>query len=235
MKLLVVDDDPDLVDIIAYSLRKDNHQVNVATSGEEALALADQDPPDLVILDVMLPGLDGFEVCRRLRQKSELPVILLTARGEEADRVWGLDLGADDYIAKPFSHKELLARVRAVARRAALNRTPNQGALRVGDLSMDFGLRDVRVGDRKVELTPKEYGILHCLMLNAGRVVPHDSLLGFAWGSGHLEGDVEMLKVHIRHLREKIERNPSAPEYILTVRGIGYRLRRPEETAAIFT
>ncbi len=227
MKLLVVDDDPDLVDIIAYTLRKDNHQVNVATSGEEALALARQDPPDLVVLDVMLPGLDGFEVCRRLRQDSDLPVILLTARGEEADRVWGLDLGADDYITKPFSHRELLARVRAVARRAALNRTPNEGRLRVGQLSMDFGLREVRVGDRKVDLTPKEYGILHCLMLNAGRVVPHEALLSFVWGSGHLDGDVEMLKVHLRHLREKIERNPSAPEYILTVRGVGYRMRRP--------
>lgn len=227
MKLLVVDDDPDLVDIIAYTLRKDSHQVNVATSGEEALALARQDPPDLVILDVMLPGLDGFEVCRRLRQKSDLPVILLTARGEEADRVWGLDLGADDYITKPFSHKELLARVRAVARRAALNRTPDEGVARVAELSMDFGQREVQVGGRKVELTPKEYGILHCLMLNAGRVVPHDALLSFVWGSGHLEGDVEMLKVHVRHLREKIERNPSAPEYVLTVRGVGYRMRRP--------
>ena len=227
MKLLVVDDDPDLVDIIAYTLRKDSHQVNVATSGEEALALARQDPPDLVILDVMLPGLDGFEVCRRLRQKSDLPVILLTARGEEADRVWGLDLGADDYITKPFSHKELLARVRAVARRAALNRTPDEGVARVAELSMDFGQREVQVAGRKVELTPKEYGILHCLMLNAGRVVPHDALLRFAWGSGHLEGDVEMLKVHVRHLREKIERNPGAPEYVLTVRGVGYRMRRP--------
>ncbi|HVC34218.1 MAG TPA: response regulator transcription factor [Chloroflexota bacterium] len=232
MKLLVVDDDPDLVDIIAYTLRKDSHQVSVATSGEEALALAAQDPPEMVILDVMLPGLDGFEVCRRLRQHAPLPVILLTARGEEADRVWGLDLGADDYITKPFSHKELLARVRAVARRAALARTPDQGNLRVGELSIDFGERDVRIGNRSVDLTPKEYAILHCLMLNAGRVVPHDTLLSFAWGSNHLDGDVEMLKVHVRHLREKIERNPSAPDYLLTVRGVGYRMRRPTDGAS---
>jgi DNA-binding response OmpR family regulator len=227
MRLLVVDDDPDLVDIIAYSLRKDGHQVSVATSGEEALAAAARDPPDMIVLDVMLPGLDGFEVCRRLRQRSKLPVILLTARGEEADRVWGLDLGADDYITKPFSHKELLARVRAVARRADLARTPDQGTMQIGELGMDFGQREVRVGGRLVELTPKEYGILHCLMLNAGRVVSHEALLNFAWGSNHLEGDAEMLKVHLRHLREKVERNPSAPEYILTVRGVGYRMRRP--------
>lgn len=229
MRLLVVDDDPDLVDIIAYTLRKDHHQVEVAMSGEEALAIASHDPPEMVILDVMLPGIDGFEVCRRLRQQSPLAVILLTARGEEADRVWGLDLGADDYITKPFSHRELLARVRAVARRAALARTPDQGSLQVGDLSIDFARREVRVGERLVELTPKEYALLHCLMLNAGRVVPHETLLRFAWGSNHLDADVEMLKVHVRHLREKIERNPSAPEYILTVRGAGYRMPRPTE------
>jgi two-component system, OmpR family, alkaline phosphatase synthesis response regulator PhoP len=228
VRLLVVDDDPDLVDIIAYTLRKDGHQVGVATSGEEALDLATKDPPEMVILDVMLPGLDGFEVCRRLRQRAALPVILLTARGEEADRVWGLDLGADDYITKPFSHKELLARVRAVARRASLARTPDQGSLQIGDLAIDFAQREVRVGGRLVELTPKEYGILHCLALNAGRVVSHETLLNFAWGSNYLEGDAEMLKVHVRHLREKIERNPGAPEYILTVRGVGYRMRRPE-------
>lgn len=227
MRTLVVDDDPDLVDIIAYSLRKDGHQVLSASSGEEALAIVEKEPPDMVILDVMLPGMDGFEVCRRIRQRTRTPVILLTARGEEADRVWGLDLGADDYIAKPFSHRELLARVRAVGRRADLARAPNQGTVQVGELAIDFGARLVRVGERAVELTPKEYGILHCLALNAGKVVSHETILNFAWGSNHLEGDAEMLKVHLRHLREKIERNPSAPEYILTVRGAGYRMRRP--------
>jgi len=232
MKLLVIDDDPDLVDIIAYTLRKEGHQVSVATSGERALELVEQgDVPELIVLDVMMPGLDGFEVCRRIRARWKVPVILLTARGEEADRVWGLDLGADDYILKPFSHKELAARVRAVARRAALNQTPDQGTLQVGDLAIDFSERAVRVGDRPVELTPKEYGILHCLMLNAGRVVPHETILNFAWGSNFLESDTEMLKVHLRHLREKIERNPSAPEYILTVRGVGYRMRRPTDGA----
>ena len=229
MKLLVVDDDPDLVDIIAYTLRKEGHLVSVATSGEAALAQVEHDSPDLIVLDVMMPGLDGFEVCRRLRRDSQVPVILLTARGEEADRVGGLDLGADDYITKPFSHKELLARVRAVARRSVLGEKPNQGTLVVGDLSIDFARREVRVGDRLIDLTPKEFAIVHCLMVNAGRVVTHESLLNFGWGSNHLETDAEMLKVHVRHIREKIESNPSAPEHLLTVRGVGYRMHRPTD------
>src|SRR5437764_2097732 len=153
MNILVVDDDRDIADIIGYSLRKEGHRPILAHSGEEALALAERSLPDLVVLDVMLPRLSGFDVCRKLRERGPLPVILLTARGEEADRVWGLDLGADDYITKPFSHKELLARVRAVARRATLARTPDQGSLQVGDLSIDFGQREVRVGEKLVELT----------------------------------------------------------------------------------
>src|SRR5712691_1140694 len=227
MNILVVDDDRDIADIIGYSLRKEGHRPILAHSGEEALALAERSPPDLVVLDVMLPGLSGFEVCRKLRERGPVPVILLTARGEEADRVWGLDLGADDYITKPFSHRELLARVRVVARRAAAARTPDQGSVSIGELTVDFVRREVTVAGREVDLTPKEYEILHCLALNAGRVVPHDWLLSFAWGSAHLDSDVDQLKVHIRHLREKLERNPSAPEYITTMRGVGYRLSEP--------
>jgi DNA-binding response OmpR family regulator len=156
-----------------------------------------------------------------------VPVILLTARGEEADRVWGLDLGADDYVTKPFSHRELLARIRAVSRRAAAAQTPDQGHVQVGELRVDFGRREVSVAQRQVELTPKEYEILHCLALNIGRVVPHERLLAFVWGSLSLESDVDQLKVHMRHLREKLERNPSAPEYLLTLRGVGYKLAEP--------
>src|SRR5215471_4614144 len=224
MNILVVDDDRDIADIIGYSLRKEGHKPILAHSGEEALALAERSLPDLVVLDVMLPGLSGFDVCRKLRERGPVPVILLTARGEEADRVWGLDLGADDYVTKPFSHRELLARVRAVGRRAAAARTPDCGSLSVGDLRMDLGARVVTMADREVELTPKEYEILHCLILNTGRVVPHERLLAFAWGSLALDSDVDQLKVHIRHLREKLERNPSAPEYIITMRGVGYKL-----------
>jgi DNA-binding response OmpR family regulator len=227
VQILVVDDDRDIADIIGYSLRKDGHEPILAHSGEDALAIAARSRPDLVLLDVMLPGLSGFEVCRQLRSRGNIPVILLTAKGEEADRVWGLDLGADDYITKPFSHRELLARIRAVARRAAAAETPNEGEVTVGALSIDFGGHSVTVDQRQVDLTPKEYEILHCLALNVGRVVPHERLLSFVWGPHHLDSDVDQLKVHVRHLREKIERNPSAPEYVTTMRGVGYRLDDP--------
>jgi DNA-binding response OmpR family regulator len=224
MDILVVDDDPDIVDIITYSLRKDGHKVIAGHDGQEALDLARKHRPDLAILDVMMPKQNGFEVCRRLRQESAMPVILLTAKGEERDKVWGLDLGADDYITKPFSHKELLARVRAVGRRArATGLKEAHGTLEAGPLRMDLDQHEVFVGEAHVDLTPKEYELLRCLLINSGRVVTHDTLLNFAWGS-NFDGDTEMLKVHIRHLREKVERNPSAPEYVLTVRGVGYKL-----------
>ncbi|MHB8620880.1 MAG: response regulator [Chloroflexota bacterium] len=226
MEILVVDDDPDIVDIISYSLRKDGHKVITGHDGQEALELARKHHPDLVILDVMMPKQNGFEVCRRLRQESALPVILLTAKGEENDKVWGLDLGADDYMTKPFSHKELLARVRAVARRArTAGVREDHGVVEVGPLRMDLDQHEVRLSEQTVDLTPKEYELLRCLMLNAGKVVTHDVLLNFAWGS-NFDGDTEMLKVHIRHLREKIERNPSAPEHVLTTRGVGYKMAK---------
>jgi DNA-binding response OmpR family regulator len=227
LNILVVDDDRDIADIIGYSLRKEGHRPTLAYSGEEALLLAEQSRPDLVVLDVMLPDLSGFDVCRKLRERGPVLVILLTARGEEADRVWGLDLGADDYITKPFSHRELLARIRAVSRRAAAAQTPDQGTIQVGELRIDFASHEVNVGERAVELTPREFAILHCLALNTGKVVPHERLLAFVWGSLSLESDVDQLKVHMRHLREKLERNPSAPEYLLTRRGVGYKLTEP--------
>jgi len=228
MNILVVDDDRDIADIIGYSLRKEGHRPILAHSGEEALALVERSLPDLVVLDVMLPGLSGFDVCRKLRERGPVPVILLTARGEEADRVWGLDLGADDYVTKPFSHRELLARIRAVSRRAAAAATPDQGSVQVAELKIDFDRRAVSIAGRLVELTPKEYDILHCLAINAGRVVPHERLLAFVWGSSSLESDVDQLKVHMRHLREKLERNPSVPTYLITVRGVGYKLAEPQ-------
>src|SRR5215471_18344192 len=227
MNVLVVDDDRDIADIIGYSLRKDGHLAMLAHTGQEALDMAERTPPDLIVLDVMLPDLSGFDVCRRLRQSSRVPVIVLTARGEEGDRVWGLDLGADDYVTKPFSHRELLARIRAVWRRAAAAETPDHGGLCIGDLRLDFDRHQVSMAGRTVDLTPKEYEILHCLALNCGRVVPHERLLAFVWGNQTLETDVDQLKVHIRHLREKLERNPGAPEYLVTVRGVGYKLIEP--------
>ena len=231
MNILVVDDDRDIADIIGYSLRKEGHRPVLAHTGQEALELAERTTPDLVVLDVMLPDQSGFDVCRRLRERGRIPVILLTARGDEADRVWGLDLGADDYVTKPFSHRELLARIRAVWRRAAAAETPDHGDLSVGELRLDFDRHEVSMVGRLIDLTPKEYEILHCLALNCGRVVPHERLLAFVWGSQTLETDVDQLKVHVRHLREKLERHPSAPEYLLTVRGVGYKLaERPSPT-----
>ena len=224
MNILVVDDDRDIADIIGYSLRKEGHRPILAHSGEEALALAERSLPDLVVLDVMLPGLSGFDVCRKLRERGPVPVILLTARGEEADRVWGLDLGADDYVTKPFSHRELLARIRAVSRRVAAAATPDQGAVQVGELKIDFDRRAVSIGQRLVELTPKEYDILHCLAINAGRVVPHERLLAFVWGSSSLDSDVDQLKVHMRHLRTKLRAETRQTPELRTVRGFGYSL-----------
>jgi DNA-binding response OmpR family regulator len=231
MNILVVDDDRDIADIIGYSLRKEGHRPMLAHSGQEALELAERTTPDLVVLDVMLPDLSGFDVCRRLRERGRIPVILLTARGEEADRVWGLDLGADDYVTKPFSHRELLARIRAVWRRVAAAETPDHGGLSVGELRLDFDRHEVALAGRLIDLTPKEYEILHCLALNCGRVVPHERVLAFVWGAQTLETDVDQLKVHVRHLREKLEPNPSAPEYLLTVRGVGYKLAKPPPPA----
>ena len=235
MDILVVDDDRDIADIIGYSLRKEGHRPILAYSGQEALEVVERALPDLVVLDVMLPDLSGFDVCRRLRERSRVPVILLTARGEEADRVWGLDLGADDYVTKPFSHRELLARIRAVWRRAAAAETPDHGSLAIGELRLDFDRHEVCMAGRLIELTPKEYEILHCLALNSGRVVPHERLLAFVWGSQTLETDVDQLKVHVRHLREKLERNPSAPEYVVTIRGAGYKLAEPDSSARALT
>src|SRR5919108_2014662 len=192
MEILVVDDDPDIIDLVSYSLRRDGHQVLAACDGRQALEIVERSAPDLILLDVMLPQLSGFEVCRRIRQRSRVPIILLTARGDEVDKVWGLDLGADDYITKPFGHKELLARVRAVGRRAAYDEHRGEhGVVTVGDLQVDFGTRDVRVGQRQVQLTPKEYDLLRGLALNAGRPVTHEALLNFAGGNRRLEGDAD--------------------------------------------
>ena len=223
-RILVVDDEPRMINLIRMNLEADGFQVVTAPNGTKALDAVRTQLPDLVLLDVMMPELDGFETLRMLREFSVIPVIMLTAKGEEADKVWGLDLGADDYITKPFSHKELLARVRAVGRRAlATGVKEAHGSLEAGPLRMDLDQHEAFVADTRVDLTPKEYELLRCLLINAGKVVSHDTLLNFAWGS-NFDGDTEMLKVHIRHLREKVERNPSAPEYVLTVRGVGYKL-----------
>jgi len=224
VRILVADDDPDITEIISFSLRRHGYHVLTARNGQEALEFAQRDHPDVVILDVMMPRIDGFEVCRRLRLASRGPIIMLTAKDEENDKVFGLDVGADDYLTKPFSHKELLARIRAVARRSRGEGSPAAPpVLKIGGLVLDTSRHEVHRADRRIDLTPTEFQVLRCLMVNQDRVVSHDALLNYAWGP-NFDGESEMLKVHIRHLREKLEHDPSAPELIVTVRGVGYRL-----------
>lgn len=219
-KILVVEDDKLLGDLLVKQLEDEGYEVVRAADGEEGLNLAREISPDLCLLDVMLPKLDGLSLCRILRKEINTSIILLTARASEVDRVIGLDTGADDYIVKPFSAPELLARVRA-----ALRRIPKQSTekLESDELSIDLVARRVFLRDKEVKLTLKEFDLLTTLMRNRGAVLTRDFLLSRVWG-GDFNGDPRTLDVHIRWLREKIERDPSKPEHLQTVRGVGYRI-----------
>ena len=227
--ILVVDDEPLITQSLKYSLELEGFRVLVAEDGNEALELAGQESPDLIVLDLMLPGLDGWEVCRRLRETSTVPVIMLTARDEEIDRVLGLELGADDYLCKPFSFRELLARIRATFRRISFEGAPKTPVLQVGGVRIDLSAHKVFRDNEELAITQKEYDLLRVLMSWAGKVVSRAELLDQVWGVDWL-GDVRTLDVHIRWLREKIEDDPSNPRSIQTVRGVGYRFAVPEET-----
>jgi DNA-binding response OmpR family regulator len=227
MRVLVVDDDPPSVKMISFLLREEGYDVVSADNGVTALELVDREPPDLVILDVMMPHLDGFEVCRRMRQKVDVPIIFLSAKGETVDKVTGLQLGADDYLAKPFEPAELLARVKAVLRRAeAFVGKGIKSQLTVGDLTLDPVTNQAIFADgRKVDLTPIEFKLLYCLMRNAGRILSHDLLLSAVWGYDY-EGYSNQIAVYIRRLRMKIEKKPDHPKMLTTVRGLGYKFER---------
>jgi DNA-binding response OmpR family regulator len=227
-KILVVDDEPLITESLEYSLKQEGFQVLVAHDGHQALDLAQEEALDLIVLDIMLPGMDGWETCRRLRQVSTVPIIMLTARGQEIDRVLGLEMGADDYLAKPFSFRELLARMRAIFRRMAFEEAPKATQIEIGDVRLDIGAHKVYKRDQEVTLTQKEYDLLHTLMSHAGQVVSRAELLDQVWGIEWL-GDTRTLDVHIRWVREKVEEDPSQPRYIQTVRGVGYRFATPEE------
>ena len=228
-KILVVDDEPLITESLEYSLQQEGFQVLVAHDGPQAIQLAREAAPDLIVLDIMLPGMDGWEVCRRLRQESTVPIIMLTARGQEIDRVLGLELGADDYLPKPFSFRELLARMRAIFRRMDFEgATQTAQPIQIGDVRLDVAAHKVYKQNRELTMTQKEYDLLHTLMANAGQVVSRAELLDQVWGVDWL-GDTRTLDVHIRWVREKIEENPSQPRYIQTVRGVGYRFATPEE------
>jgi DNA-binding response OmpR family regulator len=228
-EILLVDDEPLIIDSLSYSFRREGFGVLTAATGEEAIQLFQEHHPDLVVLDLMLPDISGLEVCRRLRASSAIPVIMLTARGEEIDRVLGLEVGADDYLAKPFSFRELLARIRATLRRVELDRQAGQLApVVLHRLSLDPSARRIYKGEQELQLSAREFDLLATLMKNAGRAMSREELLGQVWGEEWI-GDPRTLDVHVRWLRLKVEEDPASPVYIQTVRGYGYRFAGPEE------
>jgi two-component system response regulator RegX3 len=223
-RVLVVDDEPAIRDVVAYALRREGFEVSEAADGDTALASARGEPFDVVVLDLMLPKLSGTEVCRALRAESDVPILILTAKDEEVDRVLGLELGADDYVTKPFSAAELVSRIRAILRRRELDRRAAGSALiEAGGIQLDFARYEVRVDGRPVHLTPSEFKVLALLARDPGRVFSRRQIMEHLWQSPYI-GDERASDVHVSSLRRKIERDPSRPERILTVRGIGYKL-----------
>ena len=224
-KILIVEDDHNLLDTLKYNLRKDGYDVVTAVDGGEALDVARREKPDLIILDIMLPKLSGFEVCRILRKEMIVPILMLTAKTEETDKIVGLEIGADDYMTKPFSLRELLARVRAMLRRAEMAVQPAGGerVLVIDDLEIDIARHQAFSGGTALELSPKEFDLLAFLAKNKGFVFSREQLLDKVWGYDYA-GDTRTVDVHIRWLRQKIESDPSKPERLLTVRGTGYKL-----------
>jgi DNA-binding response OmpR family regulator len=227
-RILLVDDEQSVQALLSYPLRKEGYDVVQATDGRQALERFEEQPFDLVVLDLMLPKIDGLEICRRLRTHSSVPIIMLTAKSEEIDKVVGLELGADDYITKPFSMREFSSRIKAALRRVEMSRptetAPDEAPLEVGELRIEFPKRTVRARGEDAQLTYVEFEILSALARNPGRVFTRDMLLQRMWGDSAYR-DPRTVDVHIRHLREKIERDPKDPEYLFTVRGVGYRFR----------
>jgi two-component system, OmpR family, KDP operon response regulator KdpE len=229
MRILVVDDEPDVVESVRLVMTLQWREVEVlgAGTGDEALALVEREHPDIVLLDIGLPDADGFEVLREVRAFSDVPILMLTARDDPLDKVKGLELGADDYVTKPFNHLELLARIRAVLRRldmpAPTSRAPS---FRSGELEVDFARQEARLGGEPLELTPTEYKLLYHLVRNAGHVLMHGTLLAKVWGREYVD-EVDYLRVYVRRLRAKLGDDPDHPRYIRTERGLGYRFIAP--------
>ena len=222
-RVLVVEDEESFSDALSYLLRKEGFEVSVAATGTEALAAFDRIGADIVLLDLMLPEMSGTQVCRELRERSRVPIVMVTARDSEVDKVVGLELGADDYVTKPYSPRELVARIRAVLRRqAAAPVDTEQPALAAGPVRMDTERHVVTVGGEVVQLPLKEFELLELLLRNAGRVLTRGQLIDRVWGAGYV-GDTKTLDVHVKRLRSKIEPEPSAPRFIVTVRGLGYK------------
>jgi DNA-binding response OmpR family regulator len=222
--ILLVEDEKTLAKALKFNLEKEGFRVEVAFDGEEALNAMSRKEPDLVILDLMLPKIDGYEVCRSIRRSSDVPIIMLTARDEDIDKILGLELGADDYMTKPFNTRELLARIRAILRRTVQQAAAAKNFIKIGDLQIDAIKRKVTVKGREVTLTSREFNLLSLLASNPGKVYSREELLEEIWGDDY-SGDVRTVDVHIRHLREKIEEFPAEPNIILTVWGAGYKFR----------
>jgi two-component system response regulator RegX3 len=221
-RLLVIEDEASIADPLAYMLEREGFEVAVASTGPAGLEEFARSGADLVLLDLMLPGLAGTEVCRALRQTSSVPIIMLTARDSEVDKVVGLELGADDYVTKPFSHRELVARIRAVLRRQTEPDDVTAAALESGPVRMDVDRHRVTVDGQPVQLPLKEFELLEILLRNAGRVLTRQQLIDRVWGSDYV-GDTKTLDVHVKRLRAKLEPEPGSPKYLLTVRGLGYK------------
>jgi two-component system, OmpR family, response regulator len=226
-RILLVDDEQSIQTLLSYPLRKDGYHVTSALDGTEALRRFEEGRFDLVILDLMLPRMGGVEVCRQLRSRSQVPIIMLTAKGSETDKVAGLEVGADDYITKPFSMREFRSRVKAALRRSRMggeNTAESGGAIETGALTIDFDRRMVTLGEEEIKVTYVEFEILGALARSPGRVLTRETLLEHVWGDSEYR-DPRTVDVHIRHLREKLEKDPKEPDYLFTVRGVGYRFR----------
>jgi len=223
-RVLVVDDDPGIVDVVSYALRNEGFEAEGVSNGEAALEAARTDSYDLMILDLMMPGMSGLEVCRRVRTESKIPIVVLTAKDAELDRVLGLEIGADDYVTKPFSVPELISRVRAILRRRELDREGAEAVVRqIGGLRIDLGRHQVVVDGEPVQLTPSEFKLCALLSQQPERVFTRRQIMEYLWDSPYV-GDQHACEVHVSNLRRKVERDPARPERILTVRGVGYKL-----------
>jgi two-component system response regulator RegX3 len=222
--VLVVEDEESFVEALVVGLKREGFRVKAARDGEEALALFDSVQPDLVLLDIMLPRMSGLDVCREIRNRSRVPIIIVSAKTSEIDTVVGLEVGADDYVTKPYRLRELVARMRAALRRVPpdFDDDDDVEAIQVGEVRLDAGKHEVHVRGERVDLPLKEFDVLEILLLNAGRVVTRDTLIDRVWGANYV-GDTKTLDVHIKRLRAKIEHDPSAPQHIVTIRGLGYK------------
>jgi len=221
-KILVVEDEASFSDALSYVLGKEGFEVTVADTGDRAIAAFDKGGADLVLLDLMLPGLSGTEVCKQLRSRSDVPIIMLTAKDTEVDKVVGLELGADDYVTKPYSKAELIARIRAVLRRQGDVSNPQDGVITAGPVRIDVERHQVSINDQLVSLPLKEFELLEFLVRNSGRVLTRSQLIDRVWGSDYF-GDTKTLDVHVKRLRAKVEKDPANPLFIQTIRGLGYK------------